>query len=936
MLRTSAMSALLLTTALYGIPAMAQTAPTTVPPTGEQTAEPPQDELADSETQQADQEDVEVSTPGTGGFDEPIVVQGRFIPDPIRNTASVVSVLSAEEIARTGDGDIASSLERVTGLSVDSGGFVYVRGLGDRYSQALLNGTPLPSPEPLQRVIPLEIFPTSVLSSAVVQKSYSVNYPGEFGGGIINLTSSTLPEEDFLTIGAGLSINTETTGDLGYTHYGSDSDFTGFDDGTRDIPDGLQAALNSGNRIESGVNFSNRDLQNFAASLVNADTALLQRNLDIPPSYSVNVSGGYTSYIGDAELGVTANFNYSNDWFTRDSIVQSGTRQVVADDGRNVRTDNNVVVSGLVGFGLDLNEQKLRWTTIFIRDTLKQSGLTAADNINTGEINPATPADELRQSTNWIERQLLDTVVGGEFTFGDFDINLRGNYANTQREAPYQRDFTYFYDSRVSDYVNNLTTNPQLASISFSDLNEDVWSGAIDVGYNVPTDFNLVVSAGYAYSDQSRDAVRRDFRYLPLGSLPDPIDQQRPDFLLSDFNIYGFYTPIEFDANGNFLDANGELINTDGIILNESGSNAGSQAYQADLTVHGAYVKLEAEPIAFVTVDAGVRYETAEEQVVALDLFGDGTVIQTPALENDYFLPAATLTWNFAEDMQIRVNGSKTIARPQFRELARPQYINPDNGRIFNGNPFLVDSELINAEARYEWYFGRDQRFSIAGFYKSIDNPIEPVAFLPGGASTFQTTFANAPEAELYGAEVELVKNFDLSGLGGPYFETRRIFLSANYTYTQSELKIGDGDTTILNDSRGNRPASQAFRDGAPLTGQSEHLANLQIGLEDTEELSQITFLLRYASDRVTTRGPIVGGQLDPDLIEEPGLQLDLVARQALDIAGQKFELKFEARNLTGEDFREFQQGDQENDVLITRQQYDLGRTIALSVAARF
>jgi hypothetical protein len=147
-------------------------------------------------------------------------------------------VLSNEDIERTGEGDIAGALARVTGLSVVGNGFVYVRGLGDRYSLALLNGSPLPSPEPLRRVVPLDIFPTSVIASSLVQKSYSVNYPGEFGGGVINLTTPTAPRDPFLEVEASVGFDTETTFQLGYSYYGSDSDWSGFDDGTRDFPAG--------------------------------------------------------------------------------------------------------------------------------------------------------------------------------------------------------------------------------------------------------------------------------------------------------------------------------------------------------------------------------------------------------------------------------------------------------------------------------------------------------------------------------------------------------------------------------------------------------------------------------------------------------------------------------------------------------------------------
>src|SRR5262249_31560320 len=141
---------------------------------------------------------------------------------------------------------IAGALSRVTGLSVVGSGLVYVRGLGDRYSLALLNGSPLPSPEPLRRVVPLDLFPSGVIASSLVQKSYSVNFPGEFGGGVINLTPKAVPRDPFLTLGFGGTVDTETTGRSGYSYFGAKSDWTGFDNGSRDLPPALQAYFTSG------------------------------------------------------------------------------------------------------------------------------------------------------------------------------------------------------------------------------------------------------------------------------------------------------------------------------------------------------------------------------------------------------------------------------------------------------------------------------------------------------------------------------------------------------------------------------------------------------------------------------------------------------------------------------------------------------------------
>lgn len=857
------------------------------------------------------EEKVEISGPGANEGEE-IVVTGQFTPNVIKATADVISVLSAADIARTGEGDIAGALQRVTGLSVVGGRFVYVRGLGERYSLALLNGSPIPSPEPLRRVVPLDLFPTNILASSVVQKTYSVNFPGEFGGGVINLTTKSSPKEPFIEYGVSVGGNTETTGELGFTYYGSRSDFTGFDDGTRDVPTGLAAALASGKPVVAGPNFSRAQILGFTTSLENANTNLIQRNNNIPVDVGFDVTGGKTFGLSEGlSLGVIGAFGYKNGWQTKGGLQQTsagvstdagGNRFLDANSGdfRFLSTENRVVVNALLGLTAEFDDNKIRFTNVFIRDSLKEARIqTGTDRSNVGD-------DLLNRSfTSFFERQLLDSQIVGEFDFGDFDLDFRGTYAKSQRESPYERVNSYRFSSQFNDFFNDLRTNGTSSTIAFSDLNDEVYSSSIDLSYKLPTSLDVKVSAGYAYLNNTRFSVRRDFRYLPVDVLPAEVSQLRPDFLLSDFTVQTF-----------------------NILLTETSGNAGVAAYSSGLEVQAGYAQVEAEIIPTVKLQLGVRYEDGDEFVSPVDLFGAGGLVTTRIRKDDY-LPAATLTWNFYEDMQLRVAASKTLARPQFRELAPQQYLDSEVDRTFFGNQFLTNSKLENFDVRYEWFFAKDQRLTLAGFYKKIDRPIETVAFQQGG--TFFTTFANAPRATLYGGELEVQKYFSLDNLlGGSFFNSRRLVAIANYTYTKSDIKVRPGDTTVPVTSAGAPvPASNLFVDGTPLTGQSDHLVNLQFGLEDEDKLSQQTLLLTYASKRVTNRGP--SGQ--PDLVEKPGVRLDFVARQGLTIAGAALELKFEARNLTNTKFEESQSVGQSK---IFNNGYDIGRSFALGVSVKF
>lgn len=869
------------------------------------------------------EEAIEVSVPGMDPVTPEIVVTGTRRGNIMRRTPQVVSLLSSEDIARTGEGDIAGALTRVTGLSVVGSGFVYVRGLGDRYSLALLNGSPLPSPEPLRRVVPLDIFPTSVIASSLVQKSYSVNFPGEFGGGVINLTTRATPRDPFIEIGVSGSIDTETTGRLGYTYFGSDLDRFGFDDGTRDFPAAIRGPITAGTY---GATTSAQRVE-FAAGLVNAETTVLRRNNDIPANFSADVSAGSSFDIGATRIGLIAAASYNSTWRTRDILQQTSADAAldpVQTSFQSVVTDNRVLVNGLFGLGIEFGDHAIRWTNLFIRDTLKQARLAAGSNVNVAPQDPNLPPSIIEQNTYWFERQLIDTQLVGEFQFGDFGVDVRGTYANTRRESPYERSFSYVYlgdgdpttkgPGDVDDYVNNLSSAGQNAFIAFSELNEDVWAGGIDLSYSVPTDLaDFTFSTGYAYTLTERNASRFQFQYTrPLGgALPLGPSQMRPDFLLSDQSIRAW-----------------------GIELTDVSGAEGAAAYDAELEVNGGYAQIDLNDTENgLRATLGVRYETADQSVVPTTT---NPVFATQTqLSNDYFLPAGTVTWNFRPDMQLRFHASKTIARPQFRELAQQLYQDYESDREFTGNPLLVDSELFNMEARYEWYFRRDERLTLAGFYKKIDNPIESVASLAGG-DQLRTTFANAPRAELYGAEVELQTYIPLRDLGD-MFTTRRILLIGNYTYSQSELQVGGECTPLPNISfapcASGLPANLLFEDGAPMTGQSEHLVNVQIGLEDTDRLSQFTFLFNYASERVTNRGPIISGVRQPDIVERPGLRVDFVAREGVQFLGREVELKFEARNLFGRDYEEFQRFE---DTRIDINSYRVGRTFSLGMTMRF
>jgi len=879
MSRVSRLAGVLLLTSSLCCPALVHAQETDTP--ADAAAQPV--DPVEPEAEEAEQPDI--SLPGGN-----IVVTGRRNRNPERSSGQVLSVLSEADIARTGEGDIAGALTRVSGLSLVGDGRVFVRGLGDRYSLALLNGLPLPSPEPLSRVVPLNIFPTSVISSGLVQKTYSANFPGEFGGGVINLTTKALPKETFLEVSASASGDTLTTFQNGLTYFGSRWDTFGFDNGNRDFPTVLQGLIADGTRVNNATAAQQRQL---VGQIMPTNLVTLQKNDALPANFSGNLTGGTSFEVGDGNyLGVIATVGITNSWRNRSVISQqfgnAEAGQVIFDSNTFV-TDNKVLVNGLIGLGLDIGEHTIRWTNLYIRDTLKTARLARGTDAFTDIVRPF---EFQTQQTGWFERQLMDSQLVGEFKFDRFEVDLRGGYAQTDREAPYNAIVPYIrtnipndpFGSQFAVDVGAVIGGTERIQVGFEDLREKLWFGGADLSYEVTND--LTLTAGYAYTDTTRRSL--SFIIRPL--------------LQSSAERNTILRAVGLRQPGSIF--NGATLATDAAgvgFFNVTASDPTPfPVFDAALRVHAGYGLFRYRPTSRLSVEGGLRFEDGLQTAAPDPAFDTGFTPTPTRIANRYWLPSATITWEATDDLQLRLAASQTIARPQFRELVEQTYFDPESNRRFRGNPFLIDSELINLEARAEYYFGGRRKVSLAGFYKEIDNPIEN--FLITAPGIIETSFANAPSAELYGAELDAAYSFDLAGLGGGFFSTKELLVLVNYTFTKSNIAVGAGDRAPI---PGNvtQLASQLFDDGAPLVGQSDHIANLSLGIEDTEKVQQATFLFNYASKRVTSRG----GAL-PDVIENPGLTVDFVARSEIRLGRQPIELSFDVRNIFGRDNFEYQQ----------------------------
>ena len=846
----------------------------------------------------ANAQDAETTNPALSfqpTYSDEIVVRGRNIPEPQRATSQVATFLNADDLDRTGDDNAALALTRLSGLSVVGGKFAYVRGLGDRYSSARLNGSPLPSPEPLRRTVPLDLFPSNVLEGATVQKTFSPNYPGEFGGGIIDLQTLRDPGDSFLNVKLGVGMNTATTSKDGIYVNGGDRDWLGYDDGTRSIPDPLQDVIDAGTPLND---LDDATREAVGESLVNSPLSVIQRGT-LGPNFEGSIDGGWSKEVGgDASFGLVGVIGYKSDWTTENSERVVVKNDTIGVDYDTIETSLNTTVNGLLSSSMSWDNHVVQGLMLYIHDTLKQSQIDDGFNFNA----PGTSLINVESNT-FLERQLWMAQLSGNHIFGDLEANWRGAFARSTRDAPYEQSFRR---NRTEDGDLVYSGSGIGREINFSDLTDDSLSGGVDLVYNVPLSGarEATLTLGYEYADSEREFNSYGFRFAGSGANSLPLDTQmaRVDFLFSPDNI----DPARFELEDRVSD--------------------GTASYLGDLTVHGAYFLADAELIPTVRTTAGVRYEDGSQTVGTFDRFGNTG--PGSEIKNDYWLPSAMLTWNFTDNMQFRLGYSQTIARPQFRELAASQFSDPDTDRRYRGNSFLVDSKFRNYDARYEYYLGRNQFITASGFYKTIDNPIEEIQFEPSNFN-FVTTFINSPKAELYGGEFEYRTRFALEM--NDWMANREWLFSVNYTYTKSEIEAQAGDTVTNPFTGADLDASTLGLDGAPLQGTPEHIVNAQFGWEGDSD--QFTLLLGWVDERILQRGfPDEDGGL-PDIIEQPGIQLDAVFRHNVEIAGTPVTFGFSARNLLGAKHEEFQNSGLGRTEFNT---YKRGRSVSASITAKF
>ncbi len=808
-----------------------------------------------------------------------------------KNNVTISDGISSDIIKKSPDRSTSDVLRRVSGASIQDNKFVVIRGLSDRYNVALINGSPLPSTEPDKRAFSFDIFPANLLDNMTITKAATPDLPGDFAGGVIQLNTKDFPEESFFNVNMGLSFNSITNGKKFVQNSTTGKyDFLGVDDGTRAIPDGIPSEENYPTNAKKAAAMSR---------LFSNDWGYTDNNAAAPGG-SFQILYGNKSKIAQKDFGYVYGITYNNtqryNQIERQDFDNSvGKRFVFADDNYK----NNITLGALLNLSYQTGKNsKVSLKNIYNINTdintIVRNGYNLEDNApDTIKIKG--------YNYEFTSKRLLSSQVNYEKVFPTNNIKFKANggVSRIDRDEP---------DARSLQYSNNITQSPDapmLAQINFtpdknarkfySKLNENTYSFGSDV--TVPFDLfkdKSSIKVGVYASKREREFSARFFGY------------KRQGFPISD-SVLSLGPEHLFDVS-NLADSSKSPFK--GFIL-EDITNPTAR-YTAQNNLQAAYIMFDNHLLKNVRFVWGARVESNN---IKLQSPGDSLELN---ITNVDVLPSANITYALSEKMNLRFAFSKTVSRPEFRELATFEYEDFITNTLIQGNPNLKRALITNYDVRWEIYPRAGEVMSVTGFYKNFNNPIESVYL---GGSNKTKTFQNVTEAKNYGLELEFRKKLNFlnafNALAWEQWDNFTIY--ANTSFISSKV-----------DLRGNINAADSIR---PLQGQSPYIVNA--GLQYSEPKSGLSFSVLY---NVIGRRIVEAGYLGYENVWEA--PRNLLDAQVSKVFMSHFEVKLNVSDILNQkriyyqdiDKNKSYNEDKDNKILST----SWGTTYSFSLAYKF
>ncbi|MEJ2502307.1 MAG: TonB-dependent receptor, partial [Gemmatimonadota bacterium] len=703
-----------------------------------------------------------------------------YLLDERRTSDAMVEAVGSQEISRRPDSDAADVAQRMTGVTVAEGKYVFVRGLGERYSQTTLNGSSLPSPEPEREVVPLDLFPSGFLESLQTQKSYTPDLPADFSGGSVKIETKDFPSRFGGRISVSTSANTKSQFRDDFLRYGGGGlDWLGVDDGTREAPqaiEDLMGGVMTGQRLPSDptqrveIGEALRDMDQTFAPLVRGTP--LNRGIDVS-------IGGRTGLGDESEIGYFLAGTYSDDYTIRDGEIERKWRASA------FRPETVELSEPNVDYLFTRGTRNISWGTIgnvaWKPTPNHQIALKTTVNLSTddeartylGENREDIGGTVFSERARFVERLMTWGQLSGEhLAFLDSRIDWRVTGARAARDEPMLRETIYLEDDgdfRLLDFTES-------GRYFTSELIDDDLSAELD--WRIPFPFldrTAAVKLGGAWRQREREFGARRLNWTFLGNTIDDLD-----------------TAL----------AAGEIVasspGADELAIDEV-VEPGDIYNVTDDRIAG-YAMLEVPVTERLQAIVGARVETYD-----LGLKSRGDPLQD--IQQTDVAPAVNLVYSLSPDLKVRGAYSRTLDRPEFRELAPFQFTEATSLRQLVGNPDLVPAEITSADLRVDWFWGPTELVSLGGFYKDMTDPVEQV-FIAAASSAY--SFQNAESATVFGIEADLQL-----GLGRIAAPLRPLGIQANSSWIHYEVSVRSGGIY------------QPTNLDRPLEGQAPYVLNL-------------------------------------------------------------------------------------------------------------
>lgn len=835
------------------------------------------------------------------------------------NSLSSIDGITNDVLQRTGDNSVAAALQRVSGVTVEGGKYVYVRGLGDRYSKTMLNGATIPSLDPDRNSVQLDLFPSNLIDNIVIHKTFTPDLPGDFTGGLVDVITRDFPDKFKMNVGYSVGYNPQANLIDNFLSYNTGgTDWLGFDDGTRDLP----GIVNTLNDIDQGIDDEWADLgllqdnpsvwQERADQIVEAGRTFATRDSIVPTPINNGLNQSLQFSIGNQHelfgrpFGYIAGFTYNDQYNQTENGLYGRWKNIgIGSTGLNslrdlayINSERKVVWGALAKLSYKLTDKNIISVNI-----MRNQGGTDNSLDYRGTFFEDNTTDSLFSSTlAYTERYMNTLQVEGDHGFGQDGKGLKvdwiASFTGSRQLDPNLRFFTYQYLPASLSSDGNRVYNIDLSNYrNPGHFYRDLRQTTNDVRLNFEVPLNIGKEEGmikwggaYTYTDR----IFSEDRYIYTD-------------LLNGRQFRGnveTYLESAVDASLDLIIFNGDTFPQYNIFALFNNLSEAQNQYVGDQSIWAGYVMAELPVSARLKFVTGVRFETTDMFAISEDtLRGVGDIT-----END-FLPMFAAIYNMPKNMNLRFGYSRTLARPTFREIAPFESFGFGADYIEYGNPDLQRTLIDNLDVRWEWFPSGPEVVSVSLFYKNFTDPIQK--FQVPEPQNPEFSWSNVGNAITFGTEIEVRKNLGFLGKFFEYFQ-----VGGNVSLIRSRVDIDPDAYAEIIAIDPTRPARR------PLFGQSPWAVNGELSYINPLKGWEVSLSYVNFGRRITTISLNA-----PDVYELPRGLLNFSASKRF---GEHFRVRLRANNLLDPEYRQIQTFNNQDYVF---DNYTLGRSFSLGLS---